>query len=285
MTIKVLIVDDEPLARDAVSLRLAGREAYEVCGQAANGEDAIQLAKALKPDVIFLDVEMPEMDGIETAGHLLDLGPQNIVFVTAYDHFAVQAFEVNAVDYLLKPIKDNQFASTLVRLAERINAHETMVQNKRLIEVLEQLPPESLTPDGLPADGLSLDGLPAAHSISGAGVDTTSTAPRRIAIKDGTTTKLLEVADIESIVSGKDYICIKVNDDVLVHRCTMKKFISTLPPNFVHCHRSHTVNIDHVVAIDHIEGHMELVCQSGDRHPVSRRYKSMVKKQLDLPGD
>ena len=260
MTIKVLIVDDEPLAREAIELRLNGREPFEVCAVAGNGEDAVRLASKHKPDVVFLDIEMPEMSGLEAAKELFTIGQQNIVFVTAYDEFAVEAFQINAVDYLLKPIKDEQFTATLLRLTDRINAKNTVNQNKRLIAVLEQL---------LPGELASLEVTP-----------TTSNAPARIAVKDGLTTKLLAVADIESIVSGKDYICIKVGEDVLVHRCTMKRFTETLPPSFIRCHRSHTVNIDHVTSVGHGEAQMELVCKSGDRHPVSRRYRARVKKHI-----
>jgi len=262
MSISILIVDDEPLAREAVSLRLAQRRQYTVCGEAANGEDAVRLAKTLKPDVIFLDIEMPEMNGIEVARRLCALGPQKIIFVTAYDHFAVQAFQVNAIDYLLKPINDDQFAATLSRLADRINAHETITQNKQLVAALNLFYPGGM-PD-LPQVARK-DRLPS----------------NRIAVKDGAKTKLLNPIDIESVVSGKDYMCIKVQDTVLIHRCTMKKFIQLLPTTFLQCHRSHTVNMDYVAAIDYSESQMELVCKSGARHPVSRRFKSTVKKRLD----
>lgn len=261
MAIKVLIVDDEPLARDAIELRLEGRAPFEVCAVADNGEDAVALARLHKPDVIFLDIEMPEMTGLEAAQLLCAEGAQNIVFITAYDEFAVEAFRVNAVDYLLKPIKDEQFTATLMRLANRINAKQTINQNKRLIAALEDLAPTDL-----------------AH-ISDAPNGTT-VGNRRIAVKDGLSTKLLDVADIESIVSGKDYICIKVGEEVLVHRCTMKKFTEMLPDSFIRCHRSHTVNLEHVTAMDHGESQMELICKSGDRHPVSRRYRTRVKNQI-----
>lgn len=260
MTIKVLIVDDEPLAREAIELRLKDRDPFQVCAVAASGEDAVRLATKHKPDVIFLDIEMPEMSGLETARKLYTLGLRNIVFITAHDEFAVEAFQINAVDYLLKPIKDEQFTATLLRLTDRINTKNTVSQNKRLVAVLEQLMPGELA---------ALEVAP-----------TISTTPERIAVKDGLTTKLLAVADIESIVSGKDYICIKVGEEVLVHRCTMKKFIETLPTTFVRCHRSHTVNIDHVISVGHDDTQMELVCKSGDRHPVSRRYRARVKKHI-----
>lgn len=260
----VLIVDDEALARDAVKLRLEGRNAFRVCAEAANGPDAVELAKALQPDIIFLDIEMPEVNGIETARQLCALGPQNIVFVTAYDEFAIEAFRVNAVDYLLKPIKDEQFAATLMRLSARINARQTVVQNKRIIDALESFAPHDLA---AMQDGESEN-------------REKPSSPRRIAVKDGLTTKLLDVDTIESVVSGKDYVCIKVNGDVLVHRCTMKKFVDALPPAFVRCHRSHTVNMARVTEIGHNDTQMELVCESGDRHPVSRRYRTRVKKRL-----
>lgn len=262
MSISVLIVDDEPLAREAVSLRLAQRPNYTVCGEAANGEDAVHLAEVLKPDVIFLDIEMPEMNGIEVARRLCALGPQRIIFVTAYDHFAVQAFQVNAIDYLLKPINDDQFSATLSRLTDRINGHETITQNKRLLAAFNLFYPGGM-PD-LP-QVVCKDHLPT----------------NRIAIKDGATTKLLDATDIESVVSGKDYMCITVQNTVLIHRCTMKKFIKLLPSTFLQCHRSHTVNMNYVAAIDYSESQMELVCKSGVRHPVSRRFKSTVKKHLE----
>lgn len=263
-TLDVLVVDDEALARDAIKLRLDGRTAFRVCAEAANGHDAVELAKTHQPDIIFLDIEMPEVNGIDTARQLCALGPQNIVFVTAYDEFAIEAFRVNAVDYLLKPIKDEQFVATLVRLSDRINARQTVAQNKRIVDALETFAPNDL----------------AAMQDAEAEAREKSQSPRRIAIKDGLTTKLLDVDTIESVVSGKDYVCIKVNGDVLVHRCTMKKFVDALPPAFVRCHRSHTVNMAHVTEIGHNDTQMELVCESGDRHPVSRRYRTRVKKQL-----
>lgn len=261
MAIKVVIVDDEPLAREAIELRLQDRAPFEVCGVTDNGEDAIALARLHKPDVIFLDIEMPEMTGLEAAKVLSAEGAQNIVFITAYDEFAVEAFRVNAVDYLLKPIKDQQFTATLVRLANRINAKQSVNQNKRLIAALEDLAPADLARISATTHGAAV-------------------GCRRIAVKDGLSTKLLDVADIESVVSGKDYICIKVGEDVLVHRCTMKKFTEMLPESFIRCHRSHTVNMEHVTAMDHGESQMELVCKSGDRHPVSRRYRTRVKNQI-----
>ncbi len=263
-TLNVLIVDDEALARDAIKLRLEGRNAFRVCAEAANGPDAVALATTLQPDIIFLDIEMPEVNGIDTARQLCALGPQNIVFVTAYDEFAIEAFQVNAVDYLLKPIKDEQFVTTLLRLADRINARQTMVQNKRIVDALETFAPDDL----------------AAIEGDRSGNHRKAPEPRRIAIKDGLTTKLLDVDTIESVVSGKDYVCIKVNGDVLVHRCTMKKFVDGLPSGFVRCHRSHTVNMARVTEIGHNDTQMELVCESGDRHPVSRRYRTRVKKRL-----
>ncbi len=261
MAIRALIVDDEPLAREAIELRLRDRAPFEVCAVTDNGEDAIALARHHKPDVIFLDIEMPEMNGLEAASILCAEGTQNIVFITAYDEFAVEAFRVNAVDYLLKPIKDEQFTATLLRLASRINAKQTVHQNKRLIAALEDL---------LPADLAGLSEATGGQSVGN----------RRIAVKDGLSTKLLDIAEIESIVSGKDYICIKVGEDVLVHRCTMKKFTEMLPDTFIRCHRSHTVNLAYVTAFDHGESQMELICKSGDRHPVSRRYRTMVKNQI-----
>lgn len=261
MPIKVLVVDDEPLAREAIELRLKDRAPFQVCATADNGEDAIALARLHNPDVIFLDIEMPEMTGLEAAKVLTAEGAQNIVFITAYDEFAVEAFRVNAIDYLLKPIKDEQFTATLLRLANRINAKQTINQNKRLVAALEDLAPDDLS-------RLSSEGT------------TSNIGNRRIAVKDGLSTKLLDVADIESIVSGKDYICIKVGDDVLVHRCTMKKFTEMLPNSFIRCHRSHTVNLAYVTAMDHAESQLELICKSGDRHPVSRRYRTRVKKHI-----
>ncbi|WP_262694314.1 LytR/AlgR family response regulator transcription factor [Kordiimonas aquimaris] len=102
----------------------------------------------------------------------------------------------------------------------------------------------------------------------------------RVALKDGNTTRLIDINTIESIVSGKDYLCITVGEDVLVHRATMKGFIENLPSNFMRCHRSHTVNIDFVVGIANDHDQTSILMHNGDKHSVSRRYKGSIKSRL-----
>lgn len=122
MTIKVLIVDDESLARDELRYLLSQEDEIEVVGEAENGEEALTKIFNLNPDIVFLDIQMPKVDGLTVARTLLDLKKKPfIIFATAYDQHAIHAFEVNAIDYLLKPFDEDRVMKTIEKIKEKLN--------------------------------------------------------------------------------------------------------------------------------------------------------------------
>ncbi|MDF2179856.1 LytTR family DNA-binding domain-containing protein [Aliiglaciecola sp. CAU 1673] len=243
MPLKVLLVDDEPLARDALRLRLLRAEGFVIAAEADNGEDALLLAKKLQPDVVFLDINMPRLSGIEAAKVLSQYCSAQIVFVSAYEQYAIEAFRLAAVDYLTKPINDEFFAQTLSRLQQR---HE----------------------QGQPAEKTqSTSPLPSSYL-------------QRLALKDEGETVMVETRHIDAVESVGDYLCIKACNRVFVVRYTMKQLCSLLDPEFfVRCHRSHLLNLEKIDSLQQTAEGTFLVCQ-GNSHPVSRRYLAKVKERL-----
>jgi two-component system LytT family response regulator len=253
--IRVLVVDDESLAREAITLRLQNYSRFELCGEADNGNDAIILVRETQPDVIFLDIEMPEISGIEAAQVIVENSDALIVFISAYRHFAIQAFRVSAVDYILKPIDDGLFEAMLSKLEQRVEEKASLL-NENVIKALTEL---------LPGHSHSLECQPKQYLL-------------RIAVKSYSETVMVNVSEIESIVSAKDYLCIKTADDNHIHRCTMKQMESLLDPkNFLRTHRSHIVNIAQITKVDLSETNKVVYTTSGEKHPISRRYIDKVK--------
>ena len=136
--IRVLIVDDEPIIRRGLRNQLSRRDNYEVAGECCNGRSAIESIRALRPDLVFLDVQMPEVDGF---GVIREIGARDmpaVVFVTAFDEYAVRAFDVNAFDYLLKPFDEERFSRCLSRVEERLSSEQS---RDPLVEKLPRLSP------------------------------------------------------------------------------------------------------------------------------------------------
>lgn len=236
---KVLIVDDEALAREAVRFRLAAYPEVTLLGEADNRNDALVLIHHLQPDLVFLDIEMPGGDGLTLAEQLSEHEGLQVVFITAYAQHAHKAFRVDAVDYLLKPIMDDQFAQMMDKCRRR--------------KATKPAPPSP---------------------------DEQARYLTRLALKDGTNTHMIPVQQVESLISAGDYLCIRIFDRrgtwVMVHRTTLKSMETLLDPaHFQRCHRSHMVNIQQITQFTRDPD--TLVTQSGESHPVSRRYLTRVK--------
>src|SRR5215510_4863656 len=136
--IKTLIVDDEPLARRNLRLLLSKDPQIEILDECRNGREAVKAINTLSPDLIFLDIQMPEMDGFDVLAHV---GPENIqaiVFVTAFDQYALKAFDVHALDYLLKPFDDDRFARALNKAKSQIEQHQIKDLSDKLVSLLEE---------------------------------------------------------------------------------------------------------------------------------------------------
>jgi two-component system LytT family response regulator len=258
--IRTLIVDDEPLARRGLELRLQHHGDIEIVGEAANGREAFLAISALKPDLMFLDVQMPGVDGFA----LLRAVPATLmpltVFVTAYDQYALAAFAASALDYLLKPVEDARLDQALVRAREQLTrraASDQCEQLLKLIATLPNVPPLSLADA---ADGVR-------HTSD------------KLAIKDGQRIVRVDIEAIQWIDAAGDYMCIHAGAETHVLRATMHDLEQRLDPRrFQRVHRSTIVNLARVKEMrPHLNGEYFLVLDSGHQLKLSRSYKDKVR--------
>jgi len=137
--IRTLIVDDEVLSRRGIEIRLRDEADFEILAQCANGREALAAMQQYKPDLVFLDIQMPEMSGFEVLAHVPQESLPLVVFVTAYDQYAIPAFEAHAIDYLLKPIDEARFAAALQRVREHVRARSAAAQRDRLMQIIAEI--------------------------------------------------------------------------------------------------------------------------------------------------
>jgi two-component system LytT family response regulator len=264
MAIRTLLVDDEPLARRGLELRLAREPDIDIVAQCGNGEEALAAIAAETPDLMFLDVQMPGLDGFATLRAVPASHMPKVVFVTAYDHYAIRAFEASAVDYLLKPIDDGRLQQALHRVREALRDREAETHCARLLGLLGEL-------SGRPA--LTLD-----EALSGDGSLRLMPRDARVAIKDGGSTVRVEPARIRWIDAAGDYMCIHTDSETHVLRATMRELENQLDPRqFQRVHRSTIVNVSRVKSFrTHINGEYFLVLDSGHEVKLSRSYKDKI---------
>jgi two-component system LytT family response regulator len=265
MTIRTILVDDEPLATQGLMLRLHAHDDVEVIGTASNGREAIRAIKTDKPDLVFLDIQMPGFDGFSVIQGLMDVDPPLFVFVTAYSEHALRAFEVQAVDYLEKPVLEDRLATTLERVRQRLAERGAQQHAERLAEALAEHAPEAAEELG--------ESAPAAAPESGR-------FEKMINIKDQGQIFRVDVDTIERIDAAGDYMCIQTGDNTLILRETMKDLEKRLDPRrFQRVHRSTIVNLDLVRQVKpHTNGECFLVLNSGAQVKVSRSYRDVVAR-------
>ncbi|WP_338502499.1 LytTR family DNA-binding domain-containing protein [Sphingomonas kaistensis] len=265
MTIRTILVDDEPLATQGLMLRLQAHDDVEVIATASNGREAIRAIKTHKPDLVFLDIQMPGFDGFSVIQGLMDVDPPLFVFVTAYSEHALRAFEVQAVDYLEKPVLEDRLATTMERVRQRLAEKGAQQHAERLAEALAEHAPEAAEEIG--------ESAPAAAPESGR-------FEKMINIKDQGQIFRVDVDTIERIDAAGDYMCIQTGDNTLILRETMKDLEKRLDPRrFQRVHRSTIVNLDLVRQVKpHTNGECFLVLNSGAQVKVSRSYRDVVAR-------
>ena len=264
MTIRTILVDDEPLAIQGLKLRLERHEDVEIVETCSNGREAIRAIKTHKPDLVFLDIQMPGFDGFSVIQGLMEVEPPLFVFVTAYSDHAIRAFQAQATDYLMKPVEEERPADTMDRVRQRLAEKRGAEEVGRLKEVLAEVAPEAV------------------DSVTDAG-DEAHAANRYeklINIKDRGQIFRVDVDTIEKIDAAGDYMCIYTGDNTLILRETMKDLEKRLDPRrFQRVHRSTIVNLDLVRQVKpHTNGECFLVLDSGSQVKVSRSYRDVVAR-------
>ncbi len=264
MTIRTILVDDEKLAVQGLQLRLEAHGDVDIVDTAQNGREAIRKIKTHKPDLVFLDIQMPGFDGFSVLQGLMDVEPPLVVFVTAYSEHAIRAFEAQAVDYLVKPVEPERLADALDRVRQRLTERRGVAEAERLKEVIAEIAPDMADSIGEPA--------PEPPSVD--------RYEKLINIKDRGQIFRVDVDSIERIDAAGDYMCIYTADNSLILRETMKDLEKRLDPrNFQRVHRSTIVNLTQVKQVKpHTNGECFLVLGSGAQVKVSRSYRDVVAR-------
>lgn len=265
MKLKALIVDDEYPARKELRFFLNKFDNIEVVGEATNAQEALTLIKALDYSILFLDIEMPGMNGLEVGAKVQEMpNPPHVIFATAYDEYAVKAFEVNAVDYILKPIEEK-------RLAQVIN---------KIVRMKQQQPAS-----GVPAPAPGPETLPA-NGEAGAAQKPQHIKIDRIPAEKQGKTILVNESDIIYAFTEQDYVYIKTFSDKLFTRFTLKELESRLNSSiFFRTHRCYLVNLHKVKEIiPFFNGTYTLIVEDNDKSevPVSRAQAKKLRKILGM---
>jgi two-component system LytT family response regulator len=249
--IRILVVDDEAPARQRLIDLLEKDAQVGSVFEAANGKAAVQIIEREALDLVFLDVQMPELDGLQVIETVGAAAMPLTVFVTAYDQHAIRAFEVNALDYLLKPFSDERWEAALARAKTR---HDELSLREFGRSVLRML---------------------ATRSQAGRYLD-------RLVVKGSGTTRFVRVADIDWIEGAGVYVNLHIAGKELLYRSTLNELAGHLDPmRFIRVHRSSIVNIDSIVELQPIShGEFELVLKNGRRSRVSRTYRIQLERRL-----
>lgn len=260
---KAIIVDDEDLARKGLALRLAEIEDVAIVAQCANGNEALQAIIEFEPDIVFLDIQMPGLTGFEVVSEIqADILPM-IIFVTAYDAFAIDAFKVHAIDYLLKPVEEDRLVLAINKAKQAKLQKAALGEKQRLMELVVSVTGKSATAI---SELLDSEESLVEHAD-------------RLAIKDGSSITFVPVRDIDWIDAAGDYMCVHVQGQTHIMRTTMKELESKLDPTiFQRVHRSTIVNLERVEKVSsHINGEFHLTLSCGSSLKMSRSYKEKVK--------
>jgi two-component system LytT family response regulator len=248
----VLIVDDEPLARAGMRILLEEEPAITAIAEARNGGEAVEIVRARRPDLLLLDVQMPEMDGF---GVLKALGVEHmppVIFVTAHDKYAIQAFEVNAIDYLLKPVTRERFAQALARVRERVSTQG--LDNQHVLSLLQQLsaPPRFLA---------------------------------RVALRSAGKISFVNIEDVLYVQAAENYVQLHLKTARHLLHVPIATLESSLDPQtFLRIHRSLIVNVRHIQELETgPHGEYLVVLRNGVRLQSSRSYHEKIKRWAANP--
>ena len=256
MTLRTLIVDDELLARRKIRSFLAEDARFRVVAECSDGRQAAAAVRTERPDLIFLDVEMPGAGGFQVLASLPEENPPSVVFVTAYDKYAVQAFEVRAVDYLLKPFNKSRFAAALDKVVEARSREGSRSRSEELRAALEELEREARRRE-------------------------------RFVVKSGSRLIFLRKESIEWVEAQGDYVRVHVGREAHLLRETMGAVTERLAsPRFVRIHRSRIVNLDHVRELRPLwGGDYTVLMRDGTQLTLSRTYRATLEALLaESPG-
>lgn len=248
MLFTTLIVDDEPLAREGLHMWLSADAEVSSIQEAKNGRDAVAIIRDTSPDLVFLDVQMPEMDGFSVVREVGADRMPAVIFVTAHDHHAIQAFEINAIDYLLKPVTEERFMQALTRAKTRLNSRPTDDANRQIIGLLETIV------------------APRRHM-------------KRLAVRSAGKTEFVDVDEIDWIDAAENYVQLHCGKTVHLLHVPMNTLEKSLDPEiFLRIHRSTIVNMGRIKDLQPgVHGEYVVTLRSGARLQSGRTYQEKLR--------
>jgi len=247
----VMVADDEAPARQRIIDLLRRDSQVAAIIEVSDGLSAVEIIQNRQPDLVFLDVQMPELNGLQV---IAEVGAERMpitVFVTAYDEHAIRAFEANALDYLLKPFSDERFEVTIARVSARMDERSMQEFGQRILRFVS----------AAPARDLPLD---------------------RLVVKSGGSTRFVRVADIDWIQAAGVYANLHIGGKELLYRAALSELAERLDPvRFVRVHRSAIVNIESILRLEPIShGEFKVILKDGSRSRISRTYRRQLEKRL-----
>jgi two-component system, LytTR family, response regulator len=270
--IRTIIVDDEELARRGIELRLAHHPDVTIVRHCVNGREAIAAVNEEKPDLMFLDIQMPGLSGFEVLARLPHESLPMVIFVTAFDRYALDAFDAQAVDYLLKPINDTRFGQALERMRSHWQQRNALAQREQLMKLLASIQGSGAVDEQTLREYLQAESglLPGPHY------------PQILPIRDDAGTVRVDVTTIDWIDAAGDYMCVHADGRTYVLRETMKSLEAVLDPRiFQRVHRSTIVNVQRVRRLrPHTNGEYFLTLEDGQEIKLSRSYRDRVDQLL-----
>lgn len=254
MNLKTLIVDDEPLAREGLKMLLAADSDVSSVAEARNGVEAVEIIRDTHPDLVFLDVQMPDMDGLSVVKTIGAEHMPVIVFVTAHDRYAIHAFEANAIDYLLKPVTSERFLRALDRAKSRLKTNLPDAANQQILSLLETVAPANRYPD-------------------------------RLAVRSRGKTTFVNVSDIEWIEAAENYVQLNAGGKSHLLAGTISALEKSLDPHsFVRVHRSTIVNVSLIRDVEPSpHGEYQLTLHNGKVLQSGRQYREKLKELISNP--
>ena len=263
--LKTIIVDDEPLALDLLRSILSSIEDVEIIAECSNGRDAIAAVSSLHPDLIFLDIQMPGVNGFEVVKAMQSDTMPMVIFATAYNQFAIDAFDMHAVDYLLKPFDPERIERAVQRAVERNSAPENDGGLKTpLIGAIDEITKRLNKESG---------------AVSSAEEDLPQGIKRKLLIRDSGMVKVVPFDDIDWVDAAGDYMCVHALGETHIVRSTLRELLEKLDEKmFIRIHRSTVVNIERVVSVTRLQkGGSLLHLADGNSLRVSRNYREAIR--------
>ncbi|MEW6990667.1 LytR/AlgR family response regulator transcription factor [Colwelliaceae bacterium 6441] len=264
MTINVLIIDDEPLAREGISLRLQEEKDINIIDECENGSDAIRKILSLQPDLVFLDIKMPKVNGFDVVNAVGSEHMPPVIFLTAYDEYAIEAFNTHAIDYLLKPIDNERFKESLHHARQEILKNTIAKRSEQLTQLLNQ------------TQGLKSSSKANEHT-------TMDQKNERLIIRSNGHVYLLESDDIYWIEAEGDYVSVHTLEKSHLVRETMKNMETRLHnQGFQRVHRSCIVNLTYVrELISTDSGDYQIILRNNTLVKLSRNYRDILYQRLN----